>query len=349
MRRSLVLSLAFVAGVAVCDASAQSAAPRVELGLDVSGLLVPDPNGFHRGPRLVVNFDGRNSVQFTASLQKLSPWDDFADRETDLYLAAYRRLVHAAGPVRVSATLGGGLERTVIATPPITFGDPPITFPATRGVEVLPAFTTGAAIDVRVGSRAAIVLESSFVLTDRLGGRLSGGLVVPLGSYPSRDRLASSVPWAALDAGERAWVTTDDGRDVDGEVVGRTAATLTLRTPAATVSFTADDVRAIDTTDPIRNGTVLGAKIGGFGALVPSVFVTYLICAFEEECGVGEVLWVNGLLVGMGAGIGAATGALADSLRERRVPLYRRAGSTRVMLTPVVGRHRLGGRAVIRW
>lgn len=59
------------------------------------------------------------------------------------------------------------------------------------------------------------------------------------------------------------------------------------------------------------------------------------------------MLWVNGVLVGIGAGIGAATGALADSLRERRVLLYRRGGSTRVMLAPVVGGHRRGGRAVI--
>lgn len=350
MRRMLILALAFVVGVAVRDASAQSAAPPVELGLDVSATLVPDRSGLQRGPRLVVNFNGRNSVQFTACLQKLSPWEDLAQRETDVYLAAYRRLVHAAGPVRVFATLGGGLERTVIFAPATTFGNPPVTFPSSRGVEILPAFTTGAAIDFRLGSRAAIVLESSFVLTDRLGGRVSGGLVVPVGSYPSRPgRLASSVPWAELDAGERAWVTTGDGRELDGEVVGPSAATLTLRTRTGMVSFTADDVRAIDTTDPIRNGTVLGAKIGGFGALVPSVLITFLVCALEEECGVGEVLWVNGVLVGMGAGVGAATGALADSLRERRVPLYRRGGSTSVMLAPIVGGHRLGGRAVIRW
>lgn len=275
MRRSSILALAFVAGVGLYDASAQSAAPPVEVGLDASATLVPDRHGVQRGPRLVVNFDGRNSVQFMASLQGLSPWEHFAQRETDLYLVAYRRLVHAAGRVRISATLGGGLERTVIFVPAITFGNPPITFPSSRGVEILPAFTTGAAVDLRLGSRAAIVLESSFVLTERLGGRVSAGLVVPVGSYPARGRPPSSVPWAELDAGERAWVTTGDGRDVDGEVVGRSAATLTLRTRAGIASFTADDVRAIDTTDPIRNGTVLGAKIGGFGALVPSFLVTF--------------------------------------------------------------------------
>jgi hypothetical protein len=349
MRRSLTLALAFVAGVAVCDAGAQTAPPPVELGLDVS--VTPATNGsdLHWGPRLVVNRDGRNSVQFTGSLQKLSPWDD-AQIEKDLYLAAYRRLVHAAGPVRVHATLGGGLERIVIVAPPITFGEPPITFPGSRGVHVRPVFTTGAAIDFRLASRAAIVFESSVVVSEVLGARFSGGLVVPVGSsYPSGPRrLASSVPWAALDPGERAWITTGDGREVDGDVVSRSAATLSLRTPTGIVSLTADDVRAIDTTDPVRNGTVLGAKIGGIGSLALSIPVTLLYCAFEGCDGV-DVLVINGVFIGIGAGVGASMGALADSLRERRVPLYRRGGSSSLMLAPIVSGHRLGGRAVIRW
>jgi hypothetical protein len=350
MRRTLILALAFVAGVAVRDATAQSAAPPVELGLEASTTVIPDGRGLQWGPRLVVNRNGRDAVQFTASFQKLSRLDDQAQSRTDSYLAAYRRLVRADGPVRIFATLGGGLERTVIVTSAITFGEPPVTFPASRGVEVLPVVTTGGAVEFRFGSRAAIVLESTVFVSGRIGGRFSGGLVVPIGAYPTRPgRLASPAPWAALDAGERAWVTTSDGREVNGEVVRQSAATLTLRTLSGMASFTADDVRAIDTTDPIRNGTVLGAKIGGFGAIAPSVFITYVACAFEEECGVREVLWVNGILVGMGVGIGAAMGALADSLRERRVPLYRRPDSTGVTLAPIVGRHRLGGGVVIRW
>lgn len=347
MRRALILAVAFVAGVAVCDARAQTAAPSVELGLDVSAVLVADRENFQRGPRLVVNLDGRNSVQVTVGLQELSRWDDFAQRETDSYMVAYRRIVHAAGPVRVSATIGGGLERTVIFVPAITFGSPPVTFPSSRGVEVLPVFTTGAGIDLRLGRHAAIVLDSSFGFTDTPIVRFSGGLVVPLGSYPSASaRLAPSVPWAALDAGERAWVTTADGREIDGEVVGRSAGSLALRTRTGIVSLTIDDVRAIDTTDSIRNGTVLGATFGGAGALVPSLLITLLVCSLED-CDGGDVLWINGVVVGMGAAIGAATGALVDSLRERREPLYRR-GAT-VTVAPMVGAHRVGGRAVIRW
>ena len=346
MRRSWVLALAFVSGVAVRDADAQTAAPPVELGLDVSAHV--SRGGFHQGPRLVVNFDGRNSLQITASLEKLSSHDD-ARIKTDWYVAAYKRLVFAAGPVRVSTTLGGGLERTVIVTFPTTFGDPPVTFAGSRGVEFRLAVTSGGAIDFRLGSRAAIVLESSVVVTEVLNARFAGGLIVPIGPYSSGPRrLASTVPWAKLDAGEFAWVTTADGCEIEGEVVGRSAATLSLRTPAGLVALAADDVRAIDTTDPIRNGTVLGMKVGGLGSLALSIPVTLLYCAFEG-CDGGDVLIINGAFIAMGAGVGAATGALADSLRERRIPLYRRMGSSGVMLTPIVGGQRLGGRAVLRW
>ena len=348
MRQPLILAAVFLVTVGAREAGAQSAAPPVELGVDASTTL-EDRAGLKWGPRLAINFDGHNALQFTASLQKLSPQNDFYQIETDLYLAAYRRLVHASGPVRVSATLGGGFERTAIATPAQTFGNPPVTFPATRGVEVLPVFTSGAAIDFRLGRRAAIVLESSFVLSDTLGGRFSGGLVVPIGSYPSDGgRLASSVPWARLDPGERAWVTFGDGREIDGEVVDRSDARLTLRTRTGTTSVSVGDVRAIDTTDPIRNGTVIGAAIGAAGMAVPSVLATMLVC-MEENCGPADVLWINGLLIGMGTGIGAATGALVDSLRVRRVPLYRRGGAPSVSVAPIIGKDRLGGGGVIRW
>lgn len=348
MRRSSILALALIAVIGARDARAQSAVPPVEVGLDVAA-TPGNGSDFHRGPRLVVNVDGRNAVQFTASFQKLSPWDD-AQIETDLYLAAYRRVVHAAGPVRVFAAIGGGLERTVIVAPAVTFGDPPITFPGSRGVHVRPAFTTGGAIDVRFWSRAAVVFESSIVLGDQLGARFSGGVVVALGPGPAPPgRLAPSVPWSALDSGDRAWLTTSDGREIDGEVVGRSATALTLRTPSGTTSFTADDVRAIDTTDPIRNGTVLGAAIGGLGAVFPAILASSLACVDREECDAGEVLSVGAIVIGIGTGIGAATGALADSLRERRVPLFRRASAASLTVAPIVSGQRLGGRAVIRW
>lgn len=349
MHRSWIVAVAVVAGLVARDASAQSAAPPVEVGLDVTGLLDPDIPGFHFGPRLAVNFDGRNALQFTASLQKLRTEDFLGQMKTDLYLGTYRRLVHAAGPVRVSALLGGGLERTFIITPAVTFGNPPVTFPSTRGAELVPAVTTGAAVDFRLGRRAAIVLESSVVLSDRLNGRLSAGLVVPIGAYASGPHpLASSVPWAGLDPGERAWVTTSDGREVEGEVLDRSDTSLVLRTRTGRSVFSVDDLRAIDTTDPIRNGTLIGTAIGAAGAVVPGIFVNLIYCS-EEHCGAAEALWINSFFIGMGAGIGAATGALADSLRVRRAPLYRRGSPPSISVAPIVGRRQIGGGAVIRW
>jgi hypothetical protein len=350
MVRSLFCALVFVAGLATREALAQTAVPPVEIGLDASALLTPDGGGLARGPRLIINFDGRNALEITASLQALSASDALDQRETDLYLAAFKRVVHATGPVRVFGTLGGGLERTLIVVPgSVLPGPPPVTFPPSTGRQLLPAFTVGSGIDLRISRRAAIVFESSFVVTDRFSGRLTGGLVLPVGAYPAQPgRLAASVPWGRLSEGDRAWVTTDDGREVVGEVVLRSATRLAIRTEGRVTSFGPDEVRAIDTTDPVRNGVVLGSKIGGLSALAPSVLVTYLICALEE-CGVQEVLAVNAAFFGMGAGIGAITGALADSLREGRAPLYRRGGANDVVIAPLLRKQGFGVGAVIGW
>lgn len=133
MRQPLIATLVLLAGLLARDASAQSAAPPVEVGLDVAGTLMPNYPGLEWSPRVAFNFDGRNSVQLTASLQMRDVENAFAQYKTDLYLASYRRLVHAAGPIRVSALLGGGLERTVISTPAVTFGNPPSTFSRHKG------------------------------------------------------------------------------------------------------------------------------------------------------------------------------------------------------------------------
>jgi hypothetical protein len=348
MRRTVIVSMMLMSALAVREAGAQSAAPPAELGVEMSVPIDSVRGDLLPGPRLVLNADGRNSILFSASFQRLSPVDGPVESKTDLFLAAYRRVVHASGPVRVFATIGGGLERTVIATPAVTFGNPPTTFPASRGVEVLPAFSTGAGLDYRLGRRAALVLESSFVLTDVLGGRLSAGLVVPLGAYPPRAPLPSPVPWATLDEGDRAWVTTGDGRELDGEVVARSVNGFTLRTALGVVVLAGSDVRAIDTTDPIRNGVVLGAKIGALGGVAPAVLVSGLYCSLED-CDAGQVVAFTGLFLGLGTAVGAATGALADSLRERRVPLYRRGGPASVVVAPLVGGRRIGAGAVIRW
>lgn len=79
------------------------------------------------------------------------------------------------------------------------------------------------------------------------------------------------------------------------------------------------------------------------------MFITYVLCAFEEECRVGDVLLVNGFLVGIGAGVGAATGAIVDSLRERRALLYRSGGRTSITVAPLRRKQSAGLGAAVRW
>jgi hypothetical protein len=350
MNRFRIIALVTVAGLAPAAVRAQSVTPRVEVGFEASALLTRNRDGLATGPRLVVNFNARTALSVTASLQPLSSDSPLFQMKTDLFLATLKRVVGSAGPARVFATIGGGAEYVVIHTPVFVFGDPPVTFPATTGRQLRPAFAIGGGVDFRIGSRLAVVLESVVVLTERFDGRLSAGLLVPLGRYSQpAPPLASSVPWAALDDGDRAWVTTTDGREIDGEVEGRSASQLDIRTRAGLVSLSSSEIRAIDTTDPVRNGAILGAKIGAGGAIVPAVFISYLTCALEVECSAGDVVAVNAIFIGLGTGIGAAAGAITDSLRERRAPVYRRGGSPAVTVVPIVRKHSVGLGAAIRW
>jgi hypothetical protein len=317
-------------------ACAQAASPLVEAGIDLVGLLATGSSGPGRGPRLVVHFDERDALQLQVTLQPLTADGPVERTETDRYLATFKRVVHQRGSTRVFTTLGGAIERCRIVVPAITFGNPPITIPESSLTETVPAFTLGSGVEFRLGTHVAVVLDAALVWSDVIGGQLAAGLLVPLRAYPARSEpLASSVPWSPVSEGTRVWVTTEDGQEVDGAIVAMSATRLDLRTAAGRVTFAPERVRAIDTTDPIRNGVVLGAKIGGFGAILPSVLISYLVCAFEEECSAGDLVGVNALFIGLGTGIGATVGALADSLRERRAPVYRRSSGSAFSVVPI--------------
>jgi hypothetical protein len=238
----------------------------------------------------------------------------------------------------------------VIFTPETVFpGVSPIVWPASTARLWEPAVTIGSGVDLRIGRHASVVLESSVIFTGQIVGRFSAGVVVPVGAYPTRPGvLAAAVPWRGLSEGDRAWVTRGGGQEVAGEVVRLSSTSLVLRTGAGVETFGPDDIAAIDTTDPIRNGTVRGAKIGAIGGAGQAVFVSLLLCAMEE-CDAQELVGVNATLVGIGTGVGAAIGALADSLRERREPLYRRRGAAAFTITPLLGKQALGVGGVIRW
>ena len=341
MTRVMLLALIGIAGPAT-DAAAQKAAPPLEIGFDAIAVANPNLGGFGRGPRVVVNFDGRNALELTGTLQQPGPYGLFEQQDTDFYLVAFKRVVHASGPARVFTILGGGLERTTVFYPGSG------VFPPSTSHLQVPAITVGGGMDFRLGRHAAIVLESSFIFSGQFAGRFSAGLVVPIGAYPERpSALSTTVPWRTLDEGERAWVTSG-GREVSGEVVRRSSTHLALRTPQGVESFGLDEIEAIDITDPVRNGTVLGAKIGAAAGLGQSIFVSLLLCAMEE-CTPGQVIAFNATFVGMSAGVGAATGALIDSLRERRSPLYRRRNTTNLTIAPLLGKQAVGVGAAIQW
>src|SRR5262249_44055366 len=127
MHRSLLLTLAFITGIGVTEVNAQSATPRVELGIDLSKITDTDRGATRWGPRLIGNFSDRNSMEFSSTFQRRSECNG-CGFESDLYLVNFRRLIHAEGTARVFATFGSGIERQVLVLPEYTYVLPEYTY-----------------------------------------------------------------------------------------------------------------------------------------------------------------------------------------------------------------------------
>ena len=331
-------------------AQAQAAAPGVEVGVHGGGLLASPRPTPSFGPRLTIRFDTHTAFEVLADLQRPVTTSPFETIETDMVYARVKRTVFARAATSVFATIGGGGGRARISTSEQVFGAGPVVLPATSVTTAEMALVTGGGIDVRLAPRLRLILESEAMFgTGGITGRVVAGLAMPLQALPSPGAaLPADVPWARLEAGDRAWVTTTDGRSFDGEVVSRTRTELQVATGAGRVALSHDDIQRLSTADPIRDGTMRGFLIGGFSALGYSAFGTVVVCA-TESCSGGDIVRINGILGGLGFGIGATIGALTDSFRERPVEIYRRGAAADISVIPVVSRRSAGVGGAIRW
>src|SRR5690606_525849 len=71
--RLVVLACLIVPGPLAGAAPPQRPAPVIEAGAEAAALFTSRGASFARGPRLVVNRDGRNALQFTATFEPLTP------------------------------------------------------------------------------------------------------------------------------------------------------------------------------------------------------------------------------------------------------------------------------------
>jgi len=154
---------------------------------------------------------------------------------------------------------------------------------------------------------------------------------------------ASPAPTSVVRPGQTVWVTTADGREVHGtvETVSTTGISVQSGKNVTPVRWT--ETRRIDVPDSIVDGVVTGAVVGGLAGLVPPAifFGMYGECPCSKTS--GTFLQYSML----GAGIGAAIGAAADSARIGRKQIYR--ASPTVSLAPVLLPGRISVSGAIRW
>ena len=134
-------------------------------------------------------------------------------------------------------------------------------------------------------------------------------------------------------AGTTVYVTTTDGTEVQGELATLSVSSMTVSLRnTSTRDFSEAEVTRVRVKDPLWNGMLIGAAVGGF----------FTFALNDESCTAPnaspDCLKVSrGAGVAIGTAIGAALGTGFDALRHRQV--FRATRSTRgasLFIAPVV-------------
>jgi hypothetical protein len=143
-------------------------------------------------------------------------------------------------------------------------------------------------------------------------------------------------------SGEMVVVTDQMRRETTGTVIDMSASELTLAVNGGPTqrTFTQDAVYAIRRTDPLGNGTGLGALIGA----APGIALLGSCGRYEysEESGLCRAGAVVGLAIGIP--IGALIGRAVDRALGEQEIFYRpvRPSEAGVVLTPIISPKRFG-------
>jgi hypothetical protein len=178
-------------------------------------------------------------------------------------------------------------------------------------------------------------------------GVLLGGVVDA--STPTRRVVHPTARATAIHgvtAGQVVWITTTDGRTVEGKVLAASRSAIDLAARNTRQSFPMSEVRTIEARrrdglgNGFRNGAIAGAA-GMAGALVIGQ-------ASNGACCQADTTW---LWTGMGAGVGALAGGGLDALLHAREVLYPARPDTpvSVSIAPMIRPRGAGLGVSIRW
>jgi hypothetical protein len=344
----LVLAgLAAALGMAANAEARQAGAdrPAVEVGVRMAAQANDRVPGVGGGAQLSWNVDPRTAIEASVDFM---PHTNSAYTNGRVWIGyiQLKRTLHASGPNRFFATIGGGggYEHVTYTYPIYTPGGFISGGRATfrNGIG---AFTIGAGYDRTLGRHVAFDVQTQFVIAGSYGGvRTTLGLSVPVGGFARRTDTSEPTlaTFSNVDVGQTAWITMADGRLWKGRVATISTTTLELTHAKTTTPLLLADVRKIEAPDRITDGALRGTLIG-MAAGIPA-----FIAALSWDDDPGFALMVGFGWTGLGAGMGAVVGAIADSFHEGRRTVYD-AGKASVTLSPIVTKKGAGVGATIRW
>jgi hypothetical protein len=337
---ALAVALALAGGV---PAWAQtSTKPIVEVGGEFSAGPGADGDWQALGARIGVNFDARTALEVSVAPQLNR--DHFT--RVDYGFVQLKRSLHAFDRGSLFGTLGISQSKQDFSR---EYSDPfPDSYPTNYSWG--PSFGFGAEVEVApyLGLRGDV----QYVLSQDSLLRFVGSATVPMGRYRDRSRALDppelvASPAGRVRLGQTVWVTSAGGSEVKGEVVARSLQGLTIRHAFGSVAVSMPDIQKIEVTDGLGDGIAVGAITGGITGGVLGWLGGGAWCEGGAECQAFSSLLIGGL----GTGVGALAGAIVDSFRDTRRPLFD-AGSRQglhISVAPVLAKRRAGIGGAISW
>jgi hypothetical protein len=320
MKHTFSIGLASLALLAPTGASAQAVRlkPAVELGVQLTAVPHDGAGWSALRPLMTINVTTRTAVDVA--------FDHEIDRSGvqthDRLSGQVKRVLHGFERGGVFATLGVAVESRAFdyCRNPEFCVDRHFANPSGRQTNL--GAHVGVGTEVAVSRRLSIRVDLQLLTGGDDDGwlRSSAGIMVPIGRYSDRAAWRANLetmrggPLEHVQFRQRVWITNDTGDTIDGEVISRSATTLTVERRGEITAVPASSIRRIDTTDRIRDGIRLGAVIGGASGAVFGVIVGAGLCETTTDC----IAYGGLYLGGVGAGLGAIAGAIVDSLRNGR-------------------------------
>jgi hypothetical protein len=323
--------------------------PFVDVGVDLLETASSSASGVAWAPRVTLNPSADTAVAFRSAvvIDHDAPYER---RATTIGAELHHRMGHA-GPVVIEGIAGAGFRHTRKFRPdygPIAAPDG-VRFGVVSDHADLYSATGvfGAGLVERLGSRAE--LRQDFRITghsEGLDASVTVGVTVPIGRYPTRRAGQSmQVGSTRVRTGERIWVTTADGRTLEGQVGDVSPASIEVLQRSGSTTIGMTEVQRVMVPDGVSDGAVRGALAGGAGMGLFAGRYATAIC----ECHDNTAVVITMAFAGLGAGSGALIGAIADSFHAGRRTIFDRTSGTNATIAPIVTRSQFGATAAFRW